>query len=89
MINLNLAQNHIDFDGWNSLILQAVYADEPPYDTPQFREMIKCVDGVFTEVMEKYSELKKHYPEFQALAEKTNLKLNECDKADNADAKNE
>lgn len=58
-------------------------------DAPQFRDLIKCVDGVFAEVMSKYNTLEKHHPEYQALIEKTNLKLNECDKAENADAKNE
>lgn len=66
-----------------------MYADEPPYNSEQFRELIKCVDGVFTELMGKYNELEKHHPEYQALAEKTNLKLDECDKAENDDAKNE
>lgn len=66
-----------------------MYADEPPYDAPQFRELLKCVGGVVDEVVGKYKELEKYHPEYKALAEKTNSKLDECEKAEKADAKNQ
>lgn len=68
---------------------KAVYADEPPYGASQFRELIKCVDGVFAELMGKYNGLKEHHPDYRTLSENTNLKLNECDEAEDGDAKNE
>lgn len=69
------------------LFCAAVSADDPPYDPPQFRELLKCVDGVFEEVSAKYEELKKYHPEYKALAERTNLKLDECEKTEDADSK--
>lgn len=68
--------------------MQAIYA-EPLYKVEDFRQLLKCVDGVFGEVEAGYKELEPHHAEYTAKANEINLKLDECEKTENPDSHNE
>lgn len=51
----------------------------------RYRQLLKCVDGVFGELSKKYNELEKYHTEYKAYAEKVNQKLDECVKAEKPD----
>lgn len=62
---------------------------EPLYKVEDFRKLLKCVDGVFGELTPTYKELEPHHAEFKAKATEINLKLDECEKTENPESKNE
>lgn len=56
---------------------------------PDIRRTLECVDGIFAQLAEKYKELAKYHPDFQTKAKEINTILDECEKAENPDTKNE
>lgn len=57
------------------------------FDAKEVRELVRCVDGVFEELVEKYKELVKYHTEYKAIAMKTNLRLDKCEKIDDSEFK--
>lgn len=53
------------------------------------RELIKCVDGIFVEMIKEHKELEKYRPEYKILAKETNAQLDECERNDNPQTKQE
>lgn len=69
-------------------ISKAVHA-APTLDTSgtsqRYRQLLKCVDGLFEELIEKHKEMEKYHIEFKEYAKGENAKLDECDKSENPD----
>lgn len=53
------------------------------------RKFIKCVDGVFDEMVKEHINLEKYYSEYKILAKKTNVELDGCEKKDTPESKKE
>lgn len=56
-------------------------------DTDGLREALKCGENVFAELAKEHKELEKYYIEFKQLVSETNTQLDECEKIENFEAK--
>lgn len=59
-----------------------------PYETPSYtaddlRKLMKCIDGVFDELIGEHNELKKYYPQYKVYVEESNERLAKCEKMEN------
>lgn len=55
----------------------------------ELREAIRCIDGIFDEMIEEHKELEKYHTEYKTLAKETNIQLDECEKNANPESKME
>lgn len=65
------------------------YDPEDPNDhyLKDFRKSMKCIDGVFGEMVGEYKGLDKLHIEIKAHIEETSLQLDECEKIENPKSK--
>lgn len=61
----------------------------PSEDATELREFAKCVDGIMDRMAGEHKEIEKYQSEYKILAQKTNLRLDDCLKMDDDDAKEE
>lgn len=50
-----------------------------------YRQLLKCIDGLFEELIQKHKELEKFHIEYKEHAKGEHAKLDECDKSDKPD----
>lgn len=81
---LKILQKRIKLFHLYFFISQAVYS-EPPLNAKDLRALVKCVDGVFDELVDKHKELEKYHTEYKVIAMKTTLRLDKCEKIENID----
>lgn len=74
-----------------AMLFCAVYGAQksPEEEANSLRKFVTCVDGILSKLAAEHTELEKYYSGFKALANKTNLQLDECLKMENGDAKEE
>lgn len=53
------------------------------------RKSIQCGDNVFAELVKEYKELEKYHVEYKQLVNETNSQLDECEKIEDIDSKEE
>lgn len=56
----------------------------PSYTANDLRKLVKCVGGVFEDLIREHKELENYYTKYKVFAEETNTRLVECEKMDDA-----
>lgn len=67
-----------------------MYAVKTPLEeATELREFAKCIDGILDRMAGEHKEIEKYQSEYKTLAQKTNLRLDECLKMDDDEDKEE
>lgn len=53
----------------------------------KLRQLLKCVDRIFDELVGDYKELEKYRSQYKTYAKEIHRKLDECDKTNTPDSK--